>query len=357
MFRLSTNPSRGRNPAFPRRSLCPWLVCVALSTNVVANDFQPPFDSPVTASDSLTIGDEPSAESRDCLQGLTWKNAEFQVQCLPPSSLGGDALVTFPSPLPSGKESNDRVTLEWYLARDLNDVPQQARAVVVVHESGSNMAVGRLIARNLRLQGLHTFLIHLPYYGERRQEQRRPDGSQLVPVIRQAIGDVRRARDAVAAIPLVDSAHISLQGTSLGGIISATTAGLDDGYDSIHLMLAGGDLYGLLKNGQRDAAKVREDLERAGVTDEQLRDITWKIEPTRIAHRVDPQRVWLYTADYDQVVPQENSDRLVAAMRLDPTHHIHLAADHYTGIVYLPFLLKEMATNIKAAPDRQTADQ
>jgi len=334
-----------------------WLVCIAVATNVAASDFQPPFESPLTARDSLTIGEEPSAESRACLQGLAWENADFQVQCLPPSSLGGDALVTFPSPLPSGKESNDRVTLEWYLARDLNDVPRHARAVVVVHESGSNMAVGRLIARNLRLQGLHTFLIHLPYYGERRQEKRRPDGSQLVPVIRQAICDVRRARDAVAAIPLVDQAHISLQGTSLGGIISATTAGLDHGYDSIHLMLAGGDLYGLLKNGQRDAAKVREDLERAGVTDDQLREITWKIEPTRIAHRVDPQRVWLYTADYDQVVPQENSDRLVAAMRLDPTHHIHLAADHYTGIIYLPFLLKEMATNIKAAPDCRTGDQ
>ena len=306
--------------------------------------------SPIAAVDTLAVGEEHSADAQECLEGLIWEEGEFEVCCLPPSQLGGDVLVTFPSPRPSGVASNDTVSMEWSVARDANGVPLTARAVVVVHESGSNMAVGRVIARDLSRHGLHTFLLHLPYYGERRQEQRRPDGAKLLTVIRQAVADVRRARDAIAAIPLVDDAHIALQGTSLGGIISATTAGLDDEYNSVHLMLAGGELYDLLQNGQRDAAKVREDLERAGVTDDQLREIVRQVEPTRLAHRVNPDRVWLYSADYDQVVPKRNSDRLAEAMRLEESHHIHLAADHYSGIIYLPFLLKQMAERIKSVP-------
>ena len=50
------------------------------------------------------------------------------------------------------------------------------------------------------------------------------------------------------------------------------------------------------------------------------------------------------------MVPPENSDQLAKAMRLDPSHHIRMTADHYTGIVYLPFLLKHLAAVVKEEP-------
>lgn len=324
-----------------------WILATVIATQALAAEFMLP--GPLKAHDSVHVGVEATPDGQACLDGLCWAASEFAVECRPCDD-DGDAFVTFPSPVPSGVELNDRVHLEWFVARDLQDVPVQARAVVVVHESGSRMTVGRLIAANLRAQGLHAFLVHLPYYGERRPENRRPDGSQLITIIRQAVADVRRARDAVAVLPLVDDAHIALQGTSLGGIVSATTAGLDQGYDSIHLMLAGGDLYSILEQGQRDAAKMREEFERAGVTAEQLRAAAQAVEPLRLAHRADPSRVWLYTADFDQVVPPENSDQLAAALRLDPSHRIRFPADHYTGIVYLPFLLKHIAAEVKGEP-------
>ena len=46
----------------------------------------------------------------------------------------------------------------------------RARAVVVVHESGRGMTVGRVIARGLHSHGLHAFMLHLPGYGARRVE-------------------------------------------------------------------------------------------------------------------------------------------------------------------------------------------
>lgn len=315
----------------------------------------PPREA-ILARDTLAAGEEASEEARVCLHGLCWTPGEFPVTCKAGSSGGGDVLVRFPSPAPSGIESNDLVALEWYLARDAMKQPRRARAVIVVHESGSRMTVGRMVARGLSDRGLHAFLIHLPYYGERRQPERRPQGELALTILRQAIADVRRARDAVAVLPLVDAEHIALQGTSLGGIVAATTAGIDRGYDSVFLMLAGGDLPALLENGQRDAAKFRAELERAGITGERLREIAAKIEPLRLAHRVDAGRTWMYTATYDQVVPPANSRVLAEAIGLDASHQIELAADHYTGIIFLPYVLQHMVRELEAGAEPPPAD-
>ncbi len=299
------------------------------------------------ATDSLDPGDEPSADARECLEGLCWEPTEFVATCAQSSRPQlGDLLIRFPSPVSTGDERNDQVAMEWYVARDKQQQPIAAPAIVVVHESGSKMTVGRMIARGLRRQGLHAFLLHLPYYGERRTGEKRPDDVDLVTTMRQAIADVRRARDAVAALPLVDRAHIALQGTSLGGFVSATAAGLDRGYDSVFVTLAGGNLYDLIQHGAKDTAKVREKLAQAGLTGEKLRLLTRTIEPTRVAHRLDPQRTWLYSGRFDTVVLPRHALALAKAAHLDDSHHIRLLANHYTGIVYLPFVLSHIRSQI-----------
>jgi hypothetical protein len=288
-------------------------------------------------TDSLDVGDEPSADARECLAGLTWDSAAFDVHLEDARLDRGDVLVRYPSPVSSGDVRNDRVAMEWYVARDGTSSPCSAPAVIVVHESGSGMTAGRFIARGLQRRGLHTFLLHLPFYGERRTGRSRPDN----------VADVRRARDAVAVLPMVDHRHIALQGTSLGGFVCATAAGLDDGFQSVFLLLAGGDLYDLIQTGSRDTAKVREKLEEAGLTNERLRSLTQIIEPTRIAHRVDPAATWLYSGTHDSVVPIRNAVVLAEAAGLDNVHHIRMPANHYTGIVFLPLVLDHIDRKIR----------
>ena len=135
------------------------------------------------------------------------------------------------------------------------------------------MDVGRLIARGLNAHGIHTFLIHLPWYGRRAPETGKPTMEMILPALSQGIADVRRARDAVAALPVVDAGRIAVQGTSLGGFVTATAAGLDRGFDRTFILLAGGDLAGIVKNGRKDAAKFREELTAAGMTDEKIAEV------------------------------------------------------------------------------------
>jgi dienelactone hydrolase len=228
-------------------------------------------------------------------------------------------------------------------------VPKRPPAVVVIHESGSNMAVGRIIARGLRAHGVHAFLLQLPGYGERRGEKKRDDAreeAELLTRMRQGIADARRARDAVAALPLIDASHIAVQGTSLGGFVAANAAALDGssscGYNSVFITLAGGQLYDLIEHGEQDAAKIRRKLADAGITGDKLREITSHVEPTRIAHRLNPERTWLYSGTRDKVVPLKNARALATSAKLNDDHHVQMNADHYSGILYLPTILAHM---------------
>lgn len=296
-----------------------------------------------TTHDTLAPGGDESQDAKVCLEGLCWKPTSFPIRCTEPvTAETGDVLVRFPSPVPVGDELNDLVAMEWYVAKDADGNAVNAPAVVVIHESGSSMPVGRLFARGLRQRGLHTFMMQLPYYGERRQGRSRPRDARILKAFEQGIADTRRARDVVAAVPYVDKSNISLQGTSLGGFISATTAGLDRAYDHVFIMLAGGNVYGVLQNGQRDAAKVREKLEQAGLSDADIRALAVAVEPNRLAHRVDSATTWLYSATEDTVVPLENAMSFAAAAGLDHQHHIRMYANHYTGVIYVPVVLDQI---------------
>lgn len=343
------------------RLLCPIIAllllpaefcCAETSANPTATTrLQAYLGKTFRASDSIHVDFdiERSEDARACLRGLAWKPADFAATCLRAPTEGcGDALVRFPSPIDSGDASNDSVAMEWYAALGEQQEPIRARAVVVVHESGSGMSVGRMFARGLQQRGFHAFMIQLPYYGQRRQGPR-PEDKRFFTLIRQAIADVRRARDAVAALPLVDDSHIALQGTSLGGFVSATSAALDDRYDSVFLTLAGGNLFDMIENGQKDAAKVRERLRKAGLSGDQLRDAVYHIEPTRVAHRLNAESTWLYSGTLDTVVPMENAIALATAARLDESHHVKLFANHYLGIIYLPVILDHIRDQITGA--------
>ncbi|MEX0643222.1 MAG: prolyl oligopeptidase family serine peptidase, partial [Pirellulales bacterium] len=200
-------------------------------------------------------------------------------------------------------------------------------------------------------------LIHLPGYGARRVPEM-TDAKRILPSLKQAIADVRRARDAVVALPVVDPSVVGVEGTSLGGFVTATVAGLDRGYDRVFILLAGGNLQEVVLHGAKDAAKVREKLAAAGVSDEQIKDMARQVEPLRLAHRMNPAETWLYCGKFDDVVPPSCSLALAEAARLPAGHHIELPADHYSGFLYLPQVVQQMSQRmtrpLEASRPRET---
>ncbi len=300
-----------------------------------------------TARDTFAFAPEHAeaewTDAEQCVSQFVWDPSDFEVTWEAVTDRDYDRLVRFPSPIPSGNAVNDLVSMEWYMPVDQT---QSVASVLVIHESGSGMTVGRTIAAGLRSRGLHVFMIHLPYYGERRGPGPRPDEASLLQGMRQGIADVRRARDAIAAIPDLPE-HIAIQGTSLGGFVTTTAASLDTCFDSVFIFLAGADLYSMLQSGQQDTAKLRERLAEAGYTDERLRELLWHSEPSRTACRLNPTCTWQYTAAYDDVVPLANALTLFEAANLPDDHHIQFPGGHYTSIIYLPAVLDHIEEQIE----------
>jgi len=300
-------------------------------------------------TDTLQCDIDPGADAQECLTGLRWTPEDFKIRCEAADKDRGDLLIRFDSPVDTRNQVNDNVSMEWYVARDKERRPVSARAVVIVHESGRGMTVGRIFAKGLNAQGLHTFLIHLPGYGNRRSET---SGKVefILSGMKQAIADVRRAKDVVARLPFVQDDVVGIQGTSLGGFVASTVAGLDRGYGRVFVLLAGGNLADVVQSGNRDAAKIRSQLEAIGITGAQIRELSRPIEPLRLAHRIDPDNLWLYSGKYDDVVPPASSFALAEAAKLPDGHHVELLADHYSGVVYLPMVIQEIRRKMDDQP-------
>ena len=71
-------------------------------------------------------------------------------------------------------------------------------------------------------------------------------------------------------------------------------------------------MHEVISNGNKESAKMRETLAKAGIADDQLRQLLAPIEPLRLAHRYDRKNTWLYTASRDQIVPPQHA----AALRI-----------------------------------------
>ena len=331
-------------------SLVKWLFLVVLAPAVALAE-EPKsglqVGSEFAAKDSLACGEEGSDDARDCLAKLSWKPEPFTVRLEPAAAGCGDFLVRFPSPRPIGNSVVDLAAMEWFAARDDDHAIKKAPAIVVIHESGKSMTVGRMIARDLGAHGLHAFLLQLPGYGARRVDSA-DEIKKTLPSLQQAISDARRARDAVVALPVVDPTVVGIQGTSLGGFVTATTAGLDHGYNRVFILLAGGDLQEVVLHGAKDAANTRKKLTDAGVTEEQIKQLAHDVEPLRLAHRTKPAETWLYSGKFDDVVPPRCSLAFAKAAHLAGDHHIELPVDHYSGVLYLPKIINEIAQQMSS---------
>ncbi|MFA9479472.1 alpha/beta hydrolase family protein [Phycisphaerales bacterium AB-hyl4] len=319
---------------------CALLLCSSLAT---ADTY--------TARDTLgPLHDDRAAAAR-LLERVYWEATSFELT-VGPSELAdeGDAVVRYPSPLPSGNSRMDTVAMLWFKARDASGelLDEPAPAVVLIHSMHGRLLFSKTIARAFSRQGLHAFIMQMPGYGERSE----PGMSGVVAVFEnasQAAADARRARDAVAVLPQVADGPIALQATSLGGFIASVAASLDDAFNPVMLALTGGNGWDVLHKGDRDALAARRRLAEYGYTGDTLRERLDLMEPLHVAHRLDPDRTWLYSGRHDTVIPPANADALAEAIGLDESHHRRLNADHYSAILQLPVLIQEMVQLVRNA--------
>jgi dienelactone hydrolase len=308
------------------------------------------------ARDSVRFPVQVTDDQKRMLDGIRYKPASFTVEAR--SSAGpGDAAVTFPSPRPCGDAMVDRVSMEWYAARDEKGQPLDAPAVLIIHELDGGMRLSRLVAKNLAKQGLHAFVMHLPGFGERWSPDIVRDAEHFVTRGRQGIADARRARDAIAVLPHIDTTRISIQGTSLGGYVTSITAAIDDGFSNVFIFLAGGGLENILaSSGGWESIVVWQVLNSEGFTVNDLgTGVLEPIEPMRLASRLPADKTWIISASADKFVRPEAARALATEARLPAEHQLSIPGDHLTCIVNLQTMVDLVARTCKQ-PAASTAD-
>lgn len=323
-----------------------WCWCVVWLGAVVAATQAQPRVMTLEARDTLAVSMEGASEdARAMLEDLAYAPGVFTVTCVAET---GDVTVRFPSPRP--RFPRDQVVMEWHVARDGNGQPLDAPGVLVVHTIHPDTPIGRAVARGLAARGFHAFMMFMPGFGPRW----RPGddaANALFPRLRQAVADARRARDAITVLPRVTPGKVALQGTSLGGIVAANAAALDGAFDPVLLVITGGNLKTIVEQGNADAAFVRWRLEDGGISGDRLHQLCQALEPTRIAHRLDPQRTWLFSAENDVVIPPACAEALAKAIRLPKPHHLKLPGNHYTVLTRFPAVVEEMARLLRQAKE------
>lgn len=158
------------------------------------------------------------------------------------------------------------------------------------------------------------FYFTLPYHFEREPEQSRYSGEYMVSAnmertvqaSRQAVMDLRAL---IQWIKVNKSGPVILIGISLGGFITNLTALVESKIDALaSIFYANRMAHSIWKT--QPGKYIKEDLQKHGVSYEDLLNCWEIIEPSQSSPKIDKENILLISAKYDQYIDINDTDYL-----------------------------------------------
>jgi len=315
-------------------------------TSLLFSLLQPVFSVPVAALAAQPAADElPRAitvtETHDgqpfdyCIQSKVKKSGYTLYR------------LTYPSPVVTQVVQNNTVPAEYYLPDGVDPDGPQRPAVICMHILDGNFTLVRMTCTMLASHGIPALMFKLPYYGERGF----PEGPEamaahpelLIDSIGQAVHDVRRTVDLLASRPEVNPRQVGITGISLGGVVSATAAGMDPRINRAMLILAGGDLMTAIHEAEETAELSRTIRELPPDDRAQLERAIRGVDPlthaAKLRDRSQRGLVLMVNATDDKVVPGECTRKLAQALGITDQVIWLEGLGHYTAMAALPRIL------------------
>lgn len=259
--------------------------------------------------------------------------------------------LTYPSPVVTEIEENNTVHGKYW--RPHGEEGETFPAAVVLHWLGGSFEALDLVCAGLAQKGICALMIYMPHYGPRRQEggpRRRMidhDNDVSLANFRQAVLDIRRAGDWLAARPETQGDHLGLLGVSLGAVVGTLVAGIDPRFDRVVLLIGGGDLPAIATNGSREMRQVKQLIDEHGLSREDLQGMWRPIEPLTWASRIRPERVLMINADDDEIIPKTSTLQLRDAIGLEEGDIVWFKGGHYDIALNLFTILPRSARHLK----------
>lgn len=260
--------------------------------------------------------------------------------------------IEFPSPVESPYAQNNLVPADYYVPRNVTADSRPRPAAICLHILNGNFELVQMTCSLLASRGIPAIWLRLPYYGERSLPAGRrallEDPSLFVESMPQGVADVRRTIDLLASRPEIDARRIGVTGISLGGILAATIAGVDDRVHRAVLILAGGDLPKIIATAD-ETRELREVMQRLPEAQRnRLADQIAEVDPLRHAaglrDRAKSGLVLMVNAAEDRVVPREATERLAKALGIADRVVWLDGLGHYTAMAALPQVMRRTAS-------------
>lgn len=217
------------------------------------------------------------------------------------------AKITFPSIVVTDSIPNNTVHAKYFMPKG---VKGRVPAVVILHHLGGEPLLEEVAASTLSQRGIAALMLWFPYYGERGTDAAKReiffdvDLEKGKGAMRQAVLDVHRCGDWLAARPEVDPDNIGLLGISLGSVVGALVLGIDTSFSKGMLIIGGGDPAKIVFNQSKETKELAAKFEANGVNEDALRKAWIPIDSCTFAHRVRRDGVVLFNAKQDEVIPR-----------------------------------------------------
>ncbi len=298
----------------------------------------------------LIYREDDSKETLELLKTYDPPSEEFAWQLEPKANLIAvrHHHLTFPSAVVTDVPENNTVHAEYYQPRGEGKHP----GLVILHHLGGSMEAEEIIGGLLAADGIACVLVWMPYYEERAPKDGRKkedifstDLEASRAVTRQAILDVRRAGDWLAARSEVDGKRVGIMGISLGAIIGSMAQGIDLHFRRSVFVLGGGDLAAIVFNGSNETEDAKKAMEAKGLTVEQVREAWKPMDPLTYASRVRTKDIFMINGRRDEIIPPACTERLHEAFG-GPTIKWY-PATHYSLVAYLPDVLLRIRKHVK----------
>jgi hypothetical protein len=243
--------------------------------------------------------------------------------------------LPFRAPDGAAEAAKKPIRFTWYEPRDGAAGPRPLVLLSPILGSDTDFVEG--FAESFAGRGWHAAIVRRPKlaYDRARPLTQVEDGMRVAVMRQRQVLEWFLARDDV------DPARLATFGISAGGILNSIVAATDPRYVAHVVCLAGGPLCDVLCDTAEDGLVelVDEASKAEGLSREALREELRRVvrtDPVALGPRVDPSKVLLFLARFDETVPTRCGRRLWRAM--GKPEMVMVPLGHYTSVLLLPWV-------------------
>jgi dienelactone hydrolase len=226
------------------------------------------------------------------------------------------------------------------------------RVILFLHGLGGSKRDAQMVGAMLASKGYATLGLDAAGHGDRKQPEERffdPQTGAGQSAVIQTVIDYRRAIDYLETREDVDAGGVAVLGASMGAMVGALVAAVDERVAAALLVVGGGGWAKLAASSQHPvAAHIRQRLE-----DPEFAKSLEQVDPANYVGHISPRPVWMVNGRDDKIVPPASAEALHQAAK-EPKRVVWYEGGHIPDIPLVVRVISEWIDHCLSGSDEVT---